>query len=165
MTILKIKMMDQTFKGSIFEDPYDLMMSAMEPPSPTEIHKATHFLVREKALLNSSLIGGPVEKYVGKHLRLSEVGNFMANIPCSFNISKMILLSLRLGIPNTMIDIASILMSTRKFFLPEDRREKASLDSIKDKYGRLQHNDFLIQKRLFYEWKRTFFFPFAKEYF
>ena len=29
MAILKIKMMDKTFKGSVFEDPYDLLMSAM----------------------------------------------------------------------------------------------------------------------------------------
>lgn len=88
----------------------------------------------------------------------------MANIPCSFDISKMILLSLRLGIPKTMVDIGSILMSTKKFFLSEDRRKSDTFLTNQIKFDKGNYNDFFMKKRLFDEWKKKFFFPFAKEY-
>ena len=89
----------------------------------------------------------------------------MVSMPCSFEISKMILLSFQLGIEETMIDIGSIMMSTKHFFVSEERRKniEAYLHYLIE-YDRGHFNDYSLRQKLFKEWKDTFFEPFKREF-
>ena len=40
----------------------------------------------------------------------------MVSMPCDLGISKLILMGVKLGIASTIIDIATIIMSTKAFF-------------------------------------------------
>lgn len=61
-------------------------------------------------------------KYTGADLILTKMGQFMVTMPCNIRISKMILLSLEIGIAPTMIDIAAILLTQKTFFVHEEKR-------------------------------------------
>ena len=75
----------------------------------------------------------------------------------------MILLSFQLGIVNSIIDIASILMCSKQFFIFEEKRNEFFMSSV-IKYDKLYYNDFMGQKRIYSEWKKKFFYPRAKSY-
>ena len=122
MVILRIKQLHKTHKSEVFEDPYHIIMSIMEPPEPEEIQKSLEFLLEEKALTYKHKKQEENEIYKGNCLKLTEVGEFMVSMPCSFEISKMILFSFQLGIAYTMINIGSIMMAKKHFFVQEDRR-------------------------------------------
>lgn len=61
-------------------------------------------------------------KYTGSDLILTKMGQFMVTMPCNIRISKMILLSLEIGIAPTIIDIAAILLTQKTFFVHEEKR-------------------------------------------
>lgn len=46
----------------------------------------------------------------------------MVSMPCDLGISKLILMGIKLGISSIIIDIASIIVSTKSFFCHEERR-------------------------------------------
>jgi HrpA-like RNA helicase len=46
----------------------------------------------------------------------------MVAMPCSIRISKMILLSMEVGIASTMVDVAAILLTQKSFFIHEEKR-------------------------------------------
>jgi HrpA-like RNA helicase len=52
-------------------------------------------------------------------LYLTPIGKFMVSMPCDLQISKMILMGLKLRIPKLIISIGSILMSSKPFFAHE----------------------------------------------
>lgn len=81
----------------------------------------------------------------------------MVKLPCSFDVSKMILMGLKLGIGGTMVDIGSILMCTKKFYTTEERRKTNSLFMYLTLADKQNYNDFLAQKCLFQEWYSNFF--------
>ena len=68
-------------------------------------------------------LGNEKRKYRGKHLKITPLGKFIADLPCSFSVSRMLLVAIRLGIGKIMTDIGSILMSQKNFFLSEDSRK------------------------------------------
>ena len=88
----------------------------------------------------------------------------MAKMPCDIRTSKMILLSIKLGIPSTMIDIASQFCSQKDFFIMEKKR-----DNIEDflhhfiKYDEGYANDYLLRLRIFNDWRQKFFDGFKHE--
>jgi HrpA-like RNA helicase len=47
----------------------------------------------------------------------------MVAMPCSIRISKMIILSMEVGIVSTMVDVAAILLTQKSFFIHEEKRE------------------------------------------
>lgn len=75
----------------------------------------------------------------------------------------MILLSLQLGIENSIIDIASILMCSKQFYTFEEKRNTYFMAKIIE-YDKLYYNDFMAQKRIYSDWKKRFFYPRAKSY-
>lgn len=79
-------------------------------------------------------------------------------MPCNIRISKMILLSLQLGIAPTMIDISAILMTQKGFFVHEEKRTDIEefMHSLVG-YDRGDYNDFLLRQRLFSHWRNKFF--------
>jgi len=52
-------------------------------------------------------------------LELTKIGQFMVSMPCDMQTSKMILMSIKLGIPGLVVSIASIMASTKMFFAHE----------------------------------------------
>jgi hypothetical protein len=46
----------------------------------------------------------------------------MVSMPCDLQVSKMILMGIKLSIPTLVVSIASIMMSTKMFFNHEERR-------------------------------------------
>lgn len=46
----------------------------------------------------------------------------MVSMPCDIQISKMIMMGIKLRIPSLIIAVASIMMATKMFFAHEERR-------------------------------------------
>ena len=46
----------------------------------------------------------------------------MVSMPCDLQISKMIMMGIKLKIPSAVIEVASIMMATKMFFVHEDKR-------------------------------------------
>lgn len=46
----------------------------------------------------------------------------MVSMPCDLQISKMVMMGIKLRIPNLIISVASIMMSTKMFYVHEERR-------------------------------------------
>ena len=90
----------------------------------------------------------------------------MASMPCDIRTSKMILLSLLLGISATMIDIAGILIYQKPFFVHEERREdiESFMHNLVE-YDEQRYNDFLLRQQIFSDWRYEFFIPFEEEFY
>lgn len=78
----------------------------------------------------------------------------MVSMPCDLQVSKMMLMGIKLGIPGQMIRIASVLMSTKPFFLHEERRYciESYMHAIIG-YDRARFNDYLLREELYSHWK------------
>lgn len=87
-------------------------------------------------------------------LCLTDIGKFMVEMPCELRISKMILMGLRLRIPERIISVASVLMLTKQFFLHEERRFNMEewMHSLIG-YDRGHFNDYLLRQNLFGHWR------------
>ena len=88
----------------------------------------------------------------------------MVAMPCDLRVSKMILLSLEIGIPETMVDIAGILMGQKTFFQHEEKRQNIEswMHHMVD-YDEGYFNDFLLRQKLFAQWRHLFFMDFYKQ--
>lgn len=62
-------------------------------------------------------------RFTGANMKITKIGEFMAVMPCHLLTSKMLLLSNVLDITNVISDIAGISMSTKGFFMNEEKRE------------------------------------------
>jgi hypothetical protein len=70
----------------------------------------------------------------------------------------MILMGLRLRIPERIIAVASVLMLTKQFFLHEERRFNMEewMHSLRG-YDRGLFNDYLLRQNLFAHWREEFY--------
>ncbi len=89
--------------GSVFENPYVVLANAFEPPDIECINAALDSLLDEQALKidNSEYIDDPEfsrMKYNGVSLKITNLGNFLVNMPCDLQIGKALLLSMQLGV-------------------------------------------------------------------
>lgn len=157
IVLLKAKLLDKFQQSNIFSDPYEIILSVLDAPKLKEIHNAINFLVQEEALAyNKKLEPGTL--YHGPDLQLTRIGEFMGQMPCEFHISKMILCSMQLGIPNTMIDIGALIEYDKKFHTNEDKQNsfEQTIKHLID-YGEGKFNDFLLRQTMFAEWRTRFF--------
>lgn len=73
MVILKAKQLDLINKSNLFEDPYCMLLSAIEPPEINDIELALKNLIKEEALVELNSEKQQAESN-GANLKLSKVG-------------------------------------------------------------------------------------------
>jgi HrpA-like RNA helicase len=117
MVILKAKQLDLNYGSQIFENPYEFLLGVMNPPEREKIKEAIERLLREEAL-----IGEGSEISHAKDLKLTKIGEFMVSMPCDMQISKFLMMGIKLRIPGLVVAVAALMAATKMFFAHEDRR-------------------------------------------
>jgi len=88
----------------------------------------------------------------------------MVSMPCDLGISKLILMGIKLGISSVVIDIAAIILSTKNFFVHEQKivNIEEFMHSVIG-YDKGDNNDYLLRQRLYDHWRTRFYIPFREK--